>query len=572
MSKRISILHFLSNYIIVLLPIFTLCVMGPTEIYFGNYKELGFTYQEFGWKFLFFSFLITTLLTLILSFLPDKIQKYFLSVIYWIGIAGYLQTMFLNKQLDLMGVSAESYSATRMKTVLNACLWFVLLVLILFFTMYPKTKMHKILSITSGIIFGMQLVGFLSLFPTADEAAFSYPTEELCLDGSEQYTISSKENIILFVLDNFAIDYYTSAVQTYPELTDQLKDFTYYSNADCNYHGTYPSLAHLITGNELDPSLTVDDWLTQCWTNDITNDYFSLLESEDYKVNLYTPVTSILTGTNSLELLDDKINNVTYKSNTRMIDYSKLYKTMLYMSCYRFMPEYFKSFFDVSNATYTSIVSYPENTILHANYDFYNHLIENGLTTDSSGNYFIIQHLNGTHEFTTDENCQFDAQNATCQSTVKGIFTMLEAYLNELKTLGVYDDSTIIITSDHGDVEYPQIIFFIKEKQESHESLNGTNAPITLDELVPTIVQSLDKDYSEFGYSIHDFYPDQQRERLLYIRDYDASYPDVPRYDGISSGGSNVYHLYNYTGNIDDQINALQNYQYTTIPMVDSYF
>lgn len=196
MSKRISILHFLSNYIIVLLPIFTLCVMGPTEIYFGNYKELGFTYQEFGWKFLFFSFLITTLLTLILSFLPDKIQKYFLSVIYWIGIAGYLQTMFLNKQLDLMGVSAESYSATRMKTVLNACLWFVLLVLILFFTMYPKTKMHKILSITSGIIFGMQLVGFLSLFPTADEAAFSYPTEELCLDGSEQYTISSKENII----------------------------------------------------------------------------------------------------------------------------------------------------------------------------------------------------------------------------------------------------------------------------------------------------------------------------------------------------------------------------------------
>ena len=73
------------------------------------------------------------------------------------------------------------------------------------------------------------------------------------------------------------------------------------------------------------------------------------------------------------------------------------------MSCYRFMPEYFKSFFDVSNETYTTIVSYPENTILHANYDFYNHLIENGLTTDSSGNYFIIQHLNGTHEFTTDE-------------------------------------------------------------------------------------------------------------------------------------------------------------------------
>ena len=58
MSKRISILHFLSNYIIVLLPIFTLCVMGPTEKYFGNYNEEGFTYQEFGRKFLFFSFFL----------------------------------------------------------------------------------------------------------------------------------------------------------------------------------------------------------------------------------------------------------------------------------------------------------------------------------------------------------------------------------------------------------------------------------------------------------------------------------------------------------------------------------
>ena len=92
--------------------------------------------------FIFF-ILITTLLTLILSFLPDKIQKYFLSVIYWIGIAGYLQTMFLNKQLDLMGVSAESYSATRMKTVLNACLWFVLLVLILFLPCIQKQKCIK---------------------------------------------------------------------------------------------------------------------------------------------------------------------------------------------------------------------------------------------------------------------------------------------------------------------------------------------------------------------------------------------------------------------------------------------
>ena len=73
-----------------------------------------------------------------------------------------------------------------------------------------------------------------------------------------------------------------------------------------------------------------------------------------------------------------------------MIDYSKLYKTMLYMSCYRFMPEYFKPAFDVKNETYTSIVSYPENAVQHANYDFYSNLLSTGLTLDNSCNYFTI--------------------------------------------------------------------------------------------------------------------------------------------------------------------------------------
>lgn len=574
MAKKNVFLHFLSNYIVVLLLFFTLFVMGPSEIFFGNYKEFGFVYQEFGWKFLIFAFLISFIFTLVISFFPDKLGKYILSVFWGIGIAGYIQTMFLNRHLEQMGVRAEAYTASPSKIIVNSIIWTTIILGALLFAKFQQNIFKKVMLTSSLIILGMQCVGYISLFPSADKSAFTYYSDkdELILDGSKQFTVSSNDNIILFILDNFSSTYLASAVEKYPDLKDFLHDFTYYNNADCNYHGTYPSLPHLLTGNDLDPSLSVDDWLEECWTNTTTNDYFSILSDANYKVNLYTPTTSILTGSHSLPLLDGKISNITTKQSSICIDYHKLYKTMFYMSCYRFMPEYFKSFFDVSNATYTSIVSYPENTILHANYDFYNHLIENGLTTDSSGNYFIIQHLNGTHEFTTDENCQFDAQNATCQSTVKGIFTMLEAYLNELKTLGVYDDSTIIITSDHGDVEYPQIIFFIKEKQESHESLNGTNAPITLDELVPTIVQSLDKDYSEFGYSIHDFYPDQQRERLLYIRDYDASYPDVPRYDGISSGGSNVYHLYNYTGNIDDQINALQNYQYTTIPMVDSYF
>ena len=84
--------------------------------------------------------------------------------------------------------------------------------------------------------------------------------------------------------------------------------------------------------------ISVNDWLNQCWNNDSTNTYYKLLEKHNYKVNLYTPVTSLLTGTDTLELLQGKIDNVGTESSSREIDYEKLNKTMLQMSCYRFLP------------------------------------------------------------------------------------------------------------------------------------------------------------------------------------------------------------------------------------------
>ena len=64
MNAKKTLLLFLSNFIIICFPIFILFVMGPSEIFFGNYKEFGFVYQEFGWKFLIFAFLISFIFNL----------------------------------------------------------------------------------------------------------------------------------------------------------------------------------------------------------------------------------------------------------------------------------------------------------------------------------------------------------------------------------------------------------------------------------------------------------------------------------------------------------------------------
>ena len=108
LKKAVTPGSFLKNYLftllIVFLPLFMFGVFGPSEIFFGNYSEFGFIYREFGWKFLGISVVLALFIALILQIVPKFPRTLILSVLWGFTIAGYIQTMFLNKNLDQIGV------------------------------------------------------------------------------------------------------------------------------------------------------------------------------------------------------------------------------------------------------------------------------------------------------------------------------------------------------------------------------------------------------------------------------------------------------------------------------------
>ena len=124
LKKAVTPGSFLKNYLftllIVFLPLFMFGVFGPSEIFFGNYSEFGFIYREFGWKFLGISVVLALFIALILQIVPKFPRTLILSVLWGFTIAGYIQTMFLNKNLDQIGVSAEGYTANATRVILNA--------------------------------------------------------------------------------------------------------------------------------------------------------------------------------------------------------------------------------------------------------------------------------------------------------------------------------------------------------------------------------------------------------------------------------------------------------------------
>ena len=351
-----------------------------------------------------------------------------------------------------------------------------------------------------------------------------------------------------------------------------MKDFTYYNNADCNQYGTYPSLVHLLTGNPINLEQTVNEYTADCWNNNRTNEYFDLLAAKDYKLNVYTNISEILVGNNTLSIAEGKISNVNTASASRTIDYKRLYKTLVKMSCYRYAPDLIKNRFYVANAQYMNIATNPFNVIDYNNYDFYNQLVTRGLTTDDSSNYYVFQHLNGMHEFINNEYCQYDPDITDRNVCLNGVFYMLNEYFSQLQKLNVYDNSTIIVLADHGSKQNGQPIFFIKEKDEHHDSMQETTAPIDYDAFVPTIVANLGEDSSQYGASIYDYEDGQWRERMFVERAYSPAYPLVDSYDGIGKGNDNIYHIYHYTGDMWYLISEYELFHFETQPMIDAFY
>ena len=95
-------------------------IFGPSEVFFGNYTELGVVYGEFGWLFFVVGFTISIIIAFVLVFFPEIIRKIILAVVWGLSIAGYIQVMFLNKGIDQIGVTAEGYIPDADRVIKNA--------------------------------------------------------------------------------------------------------------------------------------------------------------------------------------------------------------------------------------------------------------------------------------------------------------------------------------------------------------------------------------------------------------------------------------------------------------------
>lgn len=560
-----------STFLIHFLLCFMLLIFGPSEIFFANATEFSFVYGDFAGYLAVLACGCAVVLTLLTMLLPGVIYRIVVSLSFGVSVAGYVQIMFLNKNLDLLGVNPEGYQVKAGLGAGNLVIWIALMAVALIFSFVKKELWQKIVTGFSAFLLCIQVVALLSLLLTAKETAYVREEGKWHLSGEEQFTVSAEQNVIVIVLDYFSNQYLEPLLTAYPGATDFLHDFTYYSNTDCVYFGTFPSLPHMLTGQEVDMSLPINEWCEQIWNAEDTVSFYDTLKERNFKVNVYTPDTNILCGLNEVSLLEGRLDNVVNTAQEVDINSRLLFKTLIKMSAYRMSPELLKPSFYANIDEYAGIATVKENPIFHENYEFYQGLVKKGLKTDSHSNYLIVQHLMGPHLYTTDTDGHYK-ENATLEETAKGCMVVVEEYLNQLKEQGVYEDATIIVTADHGGGYDSQVIFYMKQPGESHETTPVNDAPVSFCELLPTLAEAAGADAALFGQTFDAFAPGEQRERTVWLRWNDPAYPTVPCYTGDKDGSSNVYYGYTYTGDIQDLLEQTQEGPSRIAAVADSYF
>lgn len=546
-------------------------IFGPMEIYMGNVNQFVFGYKDFFFIMTGIGIVGAVLLSLIISAFPDKLQGIMRILLCSFSVGSYIQVMWLNSGIDLLGVVAESNDISEIKALKNGLVWFLVLAVISVLAIKIKNVEKKITNYISAFLLAVQLVALVTLIATADDNAFAKSYENVSYISDEgQFCLSSQDNIIVIVLDFFSNQYIEPMLEEYPEALDGFNDFTYYDNADCMYFGTFPSLAHLATGQELDVAVPVNEWFSNIWSCPETRGYYSSLQNAGYRCRFYTDDQTYLCGTNDVEILDGCIDNVGIKSYSPQVNLSKLLKNLTKMGGYRMVPYIMKPMFYTSFDNKYSMIQKPEGTAVVSNSAYFAKIIGGDFSLVDDTKYYTFQHLTGDHFLSTASDGT-ETPSPTLEENSAGCMFIMTAYLNMLKEMGIYDNATIIITSDHGGPRDSQPILFVKKAGEKHDEMEVSHAPVSFAEFQATIVEAAGLDVSCYGMTFSDV-PFGPRERIVLVREMHAELPKVKKYDAKQVSTLNSYGVYKYRGDVNELLNAYDAGAESVIHMVDSFY
>ncbi len=504
------IVHFFSVFAFILYP--------SLEVYLKSPGDFDFTILSLLLIIGSFSLLVFAIGVIVGLFLRGKLFNYYITTVFSFSLCSYLQGTFLNAPIPALDGNAVQWQLLTGAAFINFIIWFLFFSIPYIIHFFNRKFWRKSLIYVSCLCIIMNAVSLVSLiFSTNLKACINkgfYSKENL-------YETSEESDVLVFILDYFDNQYMEDRISQFPEMLSEFTGFTRFANCTGMYKQTMPSIPYLLTQSK---------WYCETHNLDASpemfssSDFLKRIDETGAEIDLYVSGTA-----NANEAYEFASN---YNGRGAVINPFGMISSMTNYLFYRNMPIMSKSIFwhytdDISNASVVSQnIDKFDSAYTINDAAFLDQLQEEGITVGDKKSFKFIHMRGAHHPFEIDEYGE-PSDSSLPYIQQLGSIHIVSEYLAAMKEKGVYDNTTIIVMADHGEVEVADemsraanpILFVKPAGADSTAPLKTSTAPVSQEDFHATVLWALgDENYSDFGRTFFEIKENEERERYFYYR------------------------------------------------------
>ena len=504
----------LPAFIIGLIISFMMFVYEPIIMFLNNPNDLWFDINTLlpvvGVLFVICLFVVVIiyLLTYFVTkkvIRKDKIFKYALIVGFVLLITTYIEGNYLAGMLPSLDGSAIIWSNYTKASIISLAVLGV--VSVVTGILIKKIKLDKTITSLKYVSLAIGAMLLVSLLTTTMTSSNLNKDINVTATTKNLENYSDDENFIIFLLDAVDSRTFNKIIQE-KRYNKILKDFTYYPDTMSAYPFTRDSIPFILSGIWNNNEEEFAKYYSKALDN---SELLKNLYEKKYDVNIYD-TEIIYNSKNASKIQNLTMNN---KYNFRLFANQEIK-----YSLFKYLPFYLKKYSHIESMDFNK-TKIADTDIFDLNdINYYNNYLEKQLVKKSEKQFKFI-HIEGGHvPFDLDENLNYISNGAgTYEQKLEGSIKIVEKYLDKLRNNDVYNNSNIIIMSDHGfnfdETEGRQNpILYIKGKNEEHKKMTISDKAISYTDLNDAYTDLLNgKKSNELFTNITD---KRERRYLLY--------------------------------------------------------
>lgn len=331
--------------------------------------------------------------------------------------------------------------------------------------------------------------------------------------------ISTEKNFYILLVDCTDSEAFNEYVKL--KYQDNFNDFTYYKDSAPGYSLTRDSIPLIFSGLYNRNELQFNAFSTDAFDH---SSILNFLNDDGYSVNLYSD--DVVWNSKKSANISNFNNNISNYSKKSFL------KQGIKYVLYKYLPFALKTFSNIESMDFMLAIRNEESDgVINWKNTYYNDNVLSQAPEETTEKLFQFVHIEGSHSpYDMDEELNL-ISDGTYHQKVGAAAKVANSAIERFKKAGVYDDSVIVIMSDHGWFTRDAVLY-VKGFNEKHKSMKVSDKQVSwanLDEAFTNLAKGATsedafKQISNFGekryYYVNPYY--NKEPMVEYVLDEDG--------------------------------------------------